>query len=442
MSNKPCTDRWLDMARRTTGLASAAAVTLIGALALPASAAKQRFAPVPNLSSAPLFDATGSVRVLSRDLSAEGDAGANHPLPAYRVTVPMPPVTWAVRDDSVLVSICRSVSLLCESPGDAATLGNTFAVSSLQDVNRLDTSTAGTAHQARLDAQPFELANPGSGIATGEVSLNLRHALARGHMPDDVRRQVERILKPRIDLDRGAWLGDRYRVLYDRANPGDPLSTAMRVTALEVRWRGKDHSAVWFVADGRPQGDYYTFEGTPLGAPMFAMPVNGARISSHFGPRVHPISGVRHVHSGMDLAAPTGTPVSAAAAGVVGHIGTESGGYGKYVVVRHAGGYSTYYAHLSAYEAALRVGARVERGQRLGAVGSTGSATGPHLHFEVRTNNRPTNPLAFLRESGVPALASTDRDAFVKVAAAARSRLEGAHASRYASVTTRASVGA
>ena len=127
----------------------------------------------------------------------------------------------------------------------------------------------------------------------------------------------------------------------------------------------------------------------------FVYPVK-ARITSPFGPRRHPIFGVRSMHSGIDLAAPYGTPVKASEGGLVIYSGWY-GGYGKVVIVDHSQGYSTLYAHLSTVKA--KVGDRIKQNQTLGYEGSTGYATGPHLHFEVRSKGKPKNPVLFLSES-------------------------------------------
>lgn len=123
------------------------------------------------------------------------------------------------------------------------------------------------------------------------------------------------------------------------------------------------------------------------GAPM-TVPASG-RVSSEYGPRVHPITGQHRPHTGIDVAAPTGTPVRAAAAGTVTFAGSR-GGYGNLVIVDHGGGRETYYAHNSANHVA--VGDRVVSGQDIAAVGATGMATGPHLHFEVRVDGEPVEP--------------------------------------------------
>lgn len=133
--------------------------------------------------------------------------------------------------------------------------------------------------------------------------------------------------------------------------------------------------------------------GSVLMQIMAADPVPNARLTSPFGSRIHPVRGTRHNHSGIDLAAPTGTPIFSTADGVVTRAGWQRG-YGNVVVVEHGGGYETLYAH--AQRIVVRVGDRVSSGQQVATVGCTGTCTGPHLHYEVRSNNRAIDPSRYL----------------------------------------------
>lgn len=135
----------------------------------------------------------------------------------------------------------------------------------------------------------------------------------------------------------------------------------------------------------------------------FVMPVAGGRITSEFGTRRHPVRRVSHSHTGVDFAAPVGTPVRAAADGEVKFIGFQQYGYGRYIVISHRYGSETLYAHLSAVVEDLRVGDTVSTGERIGAIGRTGTATGPHLHFELRRNGNPVDPGPLLRQRAADA---------------------------------------
>jgi len=142
-------------------------------------------------------------------------------------------------------------------------------------------------------------------------------------------------------------------------------------------------------------------------ATFFVTPVAGARVSSEFGTRRHPVRRVSHTHTGVDFAAPVGSPVLAAADGRVKFIGFERRGFGHYVVISHRYGSETVYAHLSATQRDLRVGDAVVAGKPIGAVGRTGMATGPHLHFELRRHGVPVDPRPLLSPGGADVKAQT-----------------------------------
>ena len=145
--------------------------------------------------------------------------------------------------------------------------------------------------------------------------------------------------------------------------------------------------------------DYFNRQGKNVKKSILKTPLDGARISSSFGMRKHPISGFNKMHKGVDFAAPIGTPVYAGGNGVIEMIGIN-GGYGKYIRIRHNNEYKTAYAHLSSYRKGLSKGVRVNQGEVIGFVGSTGRSTGPHLHYEIIYQNNQINPLKLKLPSG------------------------------------------
>ena len=145
--------------------------------------------------------------------------------------------------------------------------------------------------------------------------------------------------------------------------------------------------------------DYFNREGKNVKKSILKTPLDGARISSNFGMRKHPISGFNKMHKGVDFAAPTGTPVYAGGNGVIEYVG-RNGGYGKYIRIRHNNGYKTAYAHLSNYKKGISKGVRVNQGDVIGYVGNTGNSTGPHLHYEIIYQNKHINPLKLKLPSG------------------------------------------
>ncbi len=145
--------------------------------------------------------------------------------------------------------------------------------------------------------------------------------------------------------------------------------------------------------------DYFNREGKNVKKSILKTPLDGARLSSNFGMRKHPISGYNKMHKGVDFAAPKGTPIYAGGNGIIEFVG-NNGGYGKYIRIRHNNEYKTAYAHLSSFKKGISKGVRVNQGEIIGFVGSTGNSTGPHLHYEILFNNKHINPLKLKLPSG------------------------------------------
>ncbi|HEY2024695.1 M23 family metallopeptidase [Paraburkholderia sp.] len=244
-------------------------------------------------------------------------------------------------------------------------------------------------------------------VRSGKITGNLRDTLKDVDLPIGVADQVFGIFGPALSTNAKPGKEDRYRILYEREYRGK----SPRVVAVDITYNGSKHQVAWFPGTDGKDGKYYSFDGTSVPASRFALPVRYTRISSRFGPRIHPVRHEHHGHSGVDFAAPAGTPVVAAADGTVQFVGSGAG-YGNYVAVRHRDGYTTYYGHLSRFAARLRTGMPVKQGDALGEVGSTGTATGPHLHFELRANNRPTDPLAQMGTRFTERLDGNDRRSF------------------------------
>ena len=145
--------------------------------------------------------------------------------------------------------------------------------------------------------------------------------------------------------------------------------------------------------------DYFNREGKNVKKSILKTPLDGARLSSNFGMRKHPISGYNKMHKGVDFAAPKGTPIYAGGNGVIEFVG-NNGGYGKYIRIRHNNEYKTAYAHLSGFKKGISKGTRVNQGEIIGYVGNTGNSTGPHLHYEILFNNKHINPLKLKLPAG------------------------------------------
>jgi murein DD-endopeptidase MepM/ murein hydrolase activator NlpD len=187
-----------------------------------------------------------------------------------------------------------------------------------------------------------------------------------------------------VDFTRDIQPGDRFQVVFERLVSEDGEIRFGRVLASDLTMSGKSLTAFRFEADGRPS--FYDAQGNSLRRAFLRAPVQFRRISSTFArARFHPVLGITRRHEGTDYAASPGTPVMAAGDGVVLRAG-RAGGYGNLIELRHRNGITTRYGHLRGFARGIRAGARVEQGQTIGYVGSTGLASGPHLHYEFRVN--------------------------------------------------------
>lgn len=200
---------------------------------------------------------------------------------------------------------------------------------------------------------------------------------------------LARVYMFKLDFFHDIRPGDAYQLVYERAVRPDGSTRDARILVARIRNRGDVHPGVYFSANG--DDDYYTPDGRSLRRAFRRYPVAIPRITSSFSwRRYHPILDVYRAHLGTDFGASHGTPVMATGDGTVVFAG-RNGGYGRFIKIRHAGGYTTGYAHLSDFARSVSEGARVEQGEVIAYVGATGLATGPHLHYEFRRHGRPMN---------------------------------------------------
>jgi YD repeat-containing protein len=194
-----------------------------------------------------------------------------------------------------------------------------------------------------------------------------------------------------VDFTRDVHPGDRFAVLFERLESPEGGRRFGRLLAAEVHAGRTPSYAFYFTPDPSEPGAYFDDQGRSLKRAFLRAPLQFRRVSSGFGARFHPILHRWRTHEGIDFAAPYGTPVRATADGIVTVVGWDEG-YGNLIEMRHANGIRTRYGHLSSFVRGVRPGARVEQGETIGYVGSTGLSTGPHLHYEFLVNGRPTNP--------------------------------------------------
>lgn len=277
-------------------------------------------------------------------------------------------------------------------------------------------------------------------LASGTIETSLFAATDEANIPDTVAVQIAEIFSGDIDFHRTLRKGDRFSIVYETLEgDGEPLRSG-RVLSAEFVNNGKTFQAMWFqapvtgapppaldgarsAADKRSKGGYYTLDGQSLQRAFLASPVAFSRITSGFKMRFHPVLKVWRKHDGVDYAAPTGTVVRSVGDAVVDFAGVQNG-YGNVIILTHRNNYKTVYAHLSRIH--VRRGENVSQGQTIGAVGATGWATGPHLHFEYRINGVYRDPITIARGTESTPVPTAAKPAFDRFASEARLALAAA----------------
>ncbi|MEP7262169.1 MAG: M23 family metallopeptidase [Usitatibacter sp.] len=308
--------------------------------------------------------------------------------------------------------------------GELLALRYFLNTSSLLEVTRDPT---GFSARQRAVADP-----PRVLYSSATIRSSLFAATDAAGIPDAIAMQVARIFATDIDFHVDLRRGDRLSIVYEMIYESGELIAPGRILAAEFVNDGHTYHAVLFRDDEGGQG-YYSFDGSNRAKAFLRSPVEFSRVSSGFGGRVHPIFKNWRAHTGVDFAAPRGTRVIASADGTVVSAGSR-GGYGNAVEIRHGGSITTLYGHLSGFASGIRAGARVRQGEPIGYVGSTGFATGPHLHYEFKISGMHQDPLrvALPKAEPVPAqqrarflqYASQARATIGRVSAAASARFE------------------
>ena len=255
----------------------------------------------------------------------------------------------------------------------------------------IDGKYTAEAHKRILDSRDVHV--------SGEINSSLYVAAIEAGLPAETLIDLIRLFSWDVDFQRDIQKGDRFTVLTERlhhkdgrvARWGDILHAELVLSGKPIR--------IYRYETEKHGVEYFDDKGRSAQKALMRTPIDGARLSSRFGRRKHPILGYTRMHKGIDFAAPPGTPIYAAGSGTVIYAGRK-GGYGKYVKIRHNGTYETAYAHMKGYGRGVRRGARVRQGQIIGYVGSTGRSTGPHLHYEVHRGGQQVNPLRIKMPSG------------------------------------------
>jgi len=226
----------------------------------------------------------------------------------------------------------------------------------------------------------------------GQIESSLFEAAANADIPEDVIMGLVAIFGWDVDFSLDIRKGDRFGIVYEELFKDGVKIRNGRILSAEFVNNGKTYRAVHYT-DPTGESDYFSPDGKSMRKAFLRSPVDFSRISSRFSnKRWHPVLSKWRSHKGVDYAAKRGTPVRASGDGKVIFAGTK-GGYGRLIVIRHGGRYTTAYGHLNGYARGVRSGKKVKQGQIIGYVGSSGLATGPHLHYEFRVNGVHRNPL-------------------------------------------------
>ena len=300
------------------------------------------------------------------------------------------------------------------APVDAEQLGTQFTRLS---VKRIAGKLMAMVETASLAAQMR--------MGSGTIRSSLFAATDEARIPDGIATQIAEVFATDLDFHRQLQKGDTFSVLYEALTAdGEPITwggTAVgKVLAADFVNNGKTHSAVWF-KDASGKGSYFGFDGQSKKRAFLASPMEFSRVTSGFAMRMHPILNSWKQHKGVDYGAPSGTAIRAVGEGTVDFAGWQNG-YGNVVEIRHSAQRSTLYAHMSRID--VKRGAHVEQGQRVGSVGATGWATGPHLHFEVKVGGVQQNPMIMAKASESILLAPAQKAEFAQLAKSLKDQLE------------------
>ena len=230
------------------------------------------------------------------------------------------------------------------------------------------------------------------------ILQSLYSAATNENIPPNIIIDFARIYGFQVDFQRDIRKKDKFQIMYETfLNEKREIVETGEILFANLELSGQDNSLYYFEKEGSE--GHYDKNGKSVKKALMKTPINGARLSSPFGMRKHPIDGFNKMHKGTDFAAPTGTPIMASGDGVVKKAGWCGGG-GNCVKIRHNSTYQTVYAHMSKFARGIKSGVRVKQGQTIGYVGSTGKSTGPHLHYEVIVNGKKVNSQKLKLPSG------------------------------------------
>jgi len=399
--------------------------------ALPVQQILENVAPSPLQAQAELLD-THAFRLYRSEVTRATD---NADVLLRRLGIDDPAASAFLRSDATARQTLwgrsgRNITAEASDDNRLLKLSARWTADDSGNFKRLVVERNGAGFKSAIETAPLTASTR---LAGGSIQSSLFAATDDARIPDAVAVQVAEIFSGDIDFHRALRKGDRFSVVYETLEgDGEPMRSG-RVLSAEFVNNGKTYQAMWFqdpAAAGQPvatagaaKGGYYTLDGQSLRRSFLASPMEFSRVTSGFKMRFHPLLQKWRAHLGVDYAAPTGTPVRSVGDGVVEFAGVQ-GGFGNVVFVSHRNKNTTVYGHLSRID--VKRGQSISQSQVIGAVGSTGWATGPHLHFEFRVNGVHHDPLTVAKQSDAVPVTTASRPAFERLASAARVQLSAA----------------
>ena len=399
--------------------------------ALPVQQIFENVAPLPLQAQAELLD-THAFRLYRSDVTRATD---NPDVLLRRMGIDDPAASAFLRSDATARQNLwgrsgRNITAEASDDNRLLKLSARWTADDSGNFKRLVVERNGAGFKSAIETAPLTASTR---LAGGSIQSSLFAATDDARIPDAVAVQVAEIFSGDIDFHRALRKGDRFSVVYETLEgDGEPMRSG-RVLSAEFVNNGKTYQAMWFqdpAAAGQPvttagaaKGAYYTLDGQSLRRSFLASPMEFSRVTSGFKMRFHPLLQKWRAHLGVDYAAPTGTPVRSVGDGVVEFAGVQ-GGFGNVVFVSHRNQNTTVYGHLSRID--VKRGQSISQSQVIGAVGSTGWATGPHLHFEFRVNGVHHDPLTIAKQSDAVPVTTASRQAFDRLASAAKVQLSAA----------------
>ena len=233
-----------------------------------------------------------------------------------------------------------------------------------------------------------------------EIHNSIYESLKKIDTPDEIIMEFVQLYSFDIDFQRDIRKGNKIKIFFEiYTDSQNNYIKSGNINFSEIILNDESYELYRFQSEGDEFVEYFNSDGKSATKALMKTPINGARLSSGFGMRKHPILGYNKKHQGVDFAAPTGTPIMAAGTGHIEFVG-NNGGAGKYIRIKHLNGYKTSYSHLSKYASGIQKNIKVRQGQVIGYVGNTGLSTGPHLHYEVIFNGKRINPMKMKLPSG------------------------------------------